>query len=434
MVTGKLRVLAAMMALMIFASVAASALAAGGFQAVVVSPSMKVYHQKAPHRYIGALPQGTTVTVKSYSGQAALISYNGRTGLAHVSDLFAVGATPPETPSDTSSGETAETATAAELAAAKAVKTNRATRVYSRPSKSASYVSVPSGMALSLLSVSGSVARVARGSVVGYTVVSHLTEVGAAAQPTEETPSTQTPTDSGVERFDRVAVATTASARIYAKPSTSSASVTVEKGTRLVLLAAKGNCAQVERDGRKGYVARNLLTTDIASVTPVAETPGSDVQTAEGRTDSVDYSGSPEDVIYKFLTRVAGYNSAAACGIMANIKYESDYSPTLGGDSGSSYGIVQWHASRKTRMINWCQDNGYDHATLKGQLYFLQYELKHYYPSVHNRLKAVSNTEQGAYDAGYDFCYNYEAPSNRASRSVTRGNYARSVLWARYKA
>ena len=47
---------------------------------------------------------------------------------------------------------------------------------------------------------------------------------------------------------------------------------------------------------------------------------------------------------------------------------------------------------------------------------------------------AVSNDEQGAYDAGYDFCYNFEAPSNRAGKAVTRGNYARETLWNRYKA
>ena len=155
------------------------------------------------------------------------------------------------------------------------------------------------------------------------------------------------------------------------------------------------------------------------------------VSTADGK---VDMNGSNEEIVYKFLTRVMGYNSAAACGVMANIKYESGYRPTAGGDKGTSYGIVQWHAGRKTRLISWCGSNGYDYTTLEGQLYYLQYELKNRYPAVHKRLLAVDNTEQGAYDAGYDFCYNFEAPSNRASRSVTRGNYARNTLWGKYKA
>ena len=45
----------------------------------------------------------------------------------------------------------------------------------------------------------------------------------------------------------------------------------------------------------------------------------------------------------------------------------------------------------------------------------------------------MENSADGAYDAGYDFCYNFEAPSNRASKSDTRGSYAKTTLWNRYR-
>ena len=426
----KLRVIKLILAITVLIATLLPAQAAGSFQAMVTSGSMKVYQKNAPYQYLGSLPKGTTVTVSAYSGEKALISYNGKTGIARASDMTAIE--PAAQAKDSAEAaleatEAKETATADEIAQAKSMVTNRATRVYSKPSRKASYINVQAGTTLSLLSVKGSVARVAKGSIVGYMPAGHLSDPDS----TDGAQQPQTPaTDSGITRYDRVPVATTARARIYARPSTSSASVTVEKGTRMVLLAAKGNCAMVERDGRQGYVNKSLLTTDVDSTTA----PESSATTADIRNGgSISFSGSNEEVIYQFLTRVAGYNTAAACGIMANIKYESGYKPTTGGDGGSSYGIVQWHAARKTRLINWCRENSYDYTTLKGQLYFLQYELKHFYPAVHNKLKAVENSENGAYNAGYFFCYDYEAPSNRASRSVTRGNYAKSTLWKRYK-
>ena len=286
-------------------------------------------------------------------------------------------------------------------------------------------MTVKAGTPLTLLSTSGNVAKVMRGDTVGYVDARSLGE----SVPAQQTEAAQTAAGESetVEKYDRKAVETTQECTIYAQPSTSGSSVRVDKGTRLALLATKGSCAMVEKDGNVGY-------TDKANLTAVQAEAESAVRTADNVADSkVDLSGNNEQIVFRFLTRVMGYNTAAACGVMANIKYESGYKPTTGGDSGTSYGIVQWHLGRKTRLITWCETNGLDYTTLEGQLYYLDYELKKRYPAVHKRLMAVTNDEQGAYDAGYDFCYNFEAPSNRASRSVTRGNYARETLWNRYK-
>ncbi|MBQ6373274.1 MAG: hypothetical protein IJJ45_02175 [Clostridia bacterium] len=420
----KKSVMAALLAALILAAVLPAAVAAQSVQAVVASASMNVYRLKAPHKYIGTLPQGTSVTVKAYSGQAALISYNGHTGIVRVSDLSTAQDAGQTVSKPEATKPPMATASAEELANARTMVTNRKTRVYRRASRTSDYVSVKAGIRLSVLSVSGSVAKVASGSLVGYMVSSHLSD------PADPTP-TPAPTQGGlVEKYDRVPVKTTAAAKIYAKPSTSSSSVTVKQGTNLVLLAVKGNCAMIEKDGKVGYIAKSLLTTDVTVSNP---TPTPKPAATPRVSDSDVYSGSNEEIIFKFLTQVAGFNTAAACGIMGNIKYESGYKPTSTSAGGVSYGICQWTGARKTRLTNWCKENGYDKATLKGQLYFLQHELKRYYPAVYNRLIAVPNTDQGAYDAGYDFCYNFEAPSSRASRSVTRGNYARTTLWKRYK-
>lgn len=135
-----------------------------------------------------------------------------------------------------------------------------------------------------------------------------------------------------------------------------------------------------------------------------------------------------EKKAFTFFTETMGLNPAAACGIMANINAESGFTPDITG-GGGSYGICQWLGVRKTRLQNWCSRKGYNYTTLNGQLRFLQYELKTYFPSVNNYLKNVGNTASGAYKAAYYFCYYFEAPANPSSTSAYRGSLAKSTYW-----
>ncbi|MCR4656666.1 MAG: hypothetical protein K5770_10615 [Lachnospiraceae bacterium] len=136
--------------------------------------------------------------------------------------------------------------------------------------------------------------------------------------------------------------------------------------------------------------------------------------------------------IYDYLTGTMGLNTAAACGVLANIYCESGFNPNALGDGGTSYGICQWHNGRYTNLRNYCDDNGYDYRSLIGQLHFLEYELNHSYGSILRLLESVFNDAEGAYYAGYSWCYNYERPRNYPSVSVTRGNLARDKYWASY--
>lgn len=130
--------------------------------------------------------------------------------------------------------------------------------------------------------------------------------------------------------------------------------------------------------------------------------------------------------IYKYLTKEMKMNHAAACGILANVHLESNFSPLALGDGGTSYGICQWHAGRFNNLISYCNGKDLDYNTLEGQLDFLEYELKTSYPGVLEYVMNVPNTADGAYDAAHYWCVYFEAPSETYARAAQRGNLARN--------
>lgn len=141
-----------------------------------------------------------------------------------------------------------------------------------------------------------------------------------------------------------------------------------------------------------------------------------------------------EQRIYNYLVGTMKLNTAGACGVLANIEYESNFKLGTISDGGTSYGICQWHRSRWTALKNYCKKNGLDPATLDGQLAYLNYELNtSSYKKILNYIRGVDNTAKGAYNAGHYWCYYYEVPANRASKAVTRGNTAKNKYWNKYK-
>ncbi len=140
--------------------------------------------------------------------------------------------------------------------------------------------------------------------------------------------------------------------------------------------------------------------------------------------------------IFSYLTSEMGLNSAAACGIMANIEKESNFKPsTIIRDSNGlqSGGLCMWNGSRLNRLKNFCNNKGLNYLSIKGQLSYLAYELKlSQYKHIFNYLKNVPNNSSGAYDAAYYWCYYFEIPSSRGTRSVQRGNAAVRNYWPTY--
>lgn len=153
-------------------------------------------------------------------------------------------------------------------------------------------------------------------------------------------------------------------------------------------------------------------------------------------TASAASTDSNKRAVFDFLTGEAGFNSAVACGIMANIEHESNFNPEkVARDSNGllSGGLCMWNGARFKNLQNYCYKNGYNYLSVNGQLRFLMYELKmDYFKHIYNYLKKVSNSASGAYDAAYYWCYYFEVPSNRATRACERGRSARDKYWPQY--
>lgn len=139
-----------------------------------------------------------------------------------------------------------------------------------------------------------------------------------------------------------------------------------------------------------------------------------------------------EETFVNFCREVLGMNLAGALGAAANVGCESAFKTGVLGDSGTSYGICQWHAGRYQNLKNWCAANGLDYTTLDGQLWFMKHELETSYSAVLSYIKSVANTADGAYNAGYRWCLKFEVPSNTEVTSQKRGALARDTYWPKY--
>ena len=142
---------------------------------------------------------------------------------------------------------------------------------------------------------------------------------------------------------------------------------------------------------------------------------------------------SNKSQVFNYLTQSLGFNSAASCGIMANIEHESEFKPNLvirDANGLPSGGLCQWNGGRFTNLRNFCNNRGYDYLSVEGQLEYLSYELqKDSFKHIYKYLKSVPNTKEGAYNAAYYWCYYFEIPRDRASQAASRGNSAASKYW-----
>ena len=383
-ITRKIRRILALLTLA--ATLSTSAMAE--FPAVVTTGKMAVYADAARSWKLGTLPGATVVTVRSYENGVAEIERDGNVGYAKVSDMTALS----------------------ELATP--VVVNTASRVYQQPNLKSRWASLSKGTEVNLLATNGRWAMVEKNGCVAYTNRDHLTEAGKN-QP-EETPARP---EIIWETF--TAYVQSGGAAVYAQASDSSKALgTLPRETAVTVTAYCDGWAYIELNGNRGFAKIADLTR---------EQPKKVRTIAEQQADGV----AIQKIIYSFFTGEMKLNAAAACGILANIERESDFNLTCQSYDGG-YGLIQWTGGRNTKLKKWCAENGYDHASLEGQLRFLQYELENSYPKVLKMLKETSDTPQGAYEAGYNFCYDYERPANKAASSVKRGNMAKDTYYPKY--
>lgn len=144
--------------------------------------------------------------------------------------------------------------------------------------------------------------------------------------------------------------------------------------------------------------------------------------------NEISYESGNEEYVYIYLHEKMNLNTAATAGILGNIYYESKFEPNLHGDSETSYGICQWHKSRKDRLKAYCKENYLDYKTLDGQLQFMEHELNNHYKKTFKKIKAVDNTEKGCLEAAKYWCYEYERPAGRVEANKRRSAKAKKYF------
>lgn len=177
-----------------------------------------------------------------------------------------------------------------------------------------------------------------------------------------------------------------------------------------------------------------------------SETPVIYTGDVEGGSGSAVYgSVTSWDDMYVNM-RQNGFTHEGACGMMANLAYETAggqawwteadirrnfiNTTLVSSDGYDSYGIVQWTGGRKTNLINWCLENGYDHTTIAGQLAFMYYEMRTSYSGTYNYLRASGNS---AYNCGRYVADHYEvcAEAYRPGRATLAETFA--DMYSAYK-
>lgn len=126
--------------------------------------------------------------------------------------------------------------------------------------------------------------------------------------------------------------------------------------------------------------------------------------------------------IFKLLADYEGVTAAGAIGIIANIHHESSFRADAIGDSGTSFGICQWHLGRGENMKNHCINyNGVSwENNLSGQVDYLITELKGSYTSTWEQVTSASNTLESAKDVAKYFCINFEVPADKEKKAEER--------------
>lgn len=114
-----------------------------------------------------------------------------------------------------------------------------------------------------------------------------------------------------------------------------------------------------------------------------------------------------------------GWSSAQAAGIVANLKAESNFSPSATGDNGNAVGIAQWHSDRQLDFKNLFGKDIRD-ASFMDQLNFVDWELRNHPEYGGNMLRAAQNAESAARIVSRY----YERPADAAGEADRRARIA----------
>ncbi len=118
-----------------------------------------------------------------------------------------------------------------------------------------------------------------------------------------------------------------------------------------------------------------------------------------------------------------GWSREQAAGILGNLDQESGGNQNAVGDSGSAYGLAQWHADRQADFEKTFGHRIQD-STHAEQIAFVDWELRHTEKGAGDRLSQAS----GVRDSAAAIRQYYERPANRSGMEDTwRGDRAERI-------
>lgn len=145
--------------------------------------------------------------------------------------------------------------------------------------------------------------------------------------------------------------------------------------------------------------------------------------------DAMPYSGAVK-ITADFLRSEMNLNTAAICGILANIQNESNFDPLAIGDNGTAHGICQWTTKRWDRLLVYCEYHKYEPDTLTAQLQYMKFELETRYPETLKIIRGAKNNDEGADNVARIFCTDYEVPVNINAELAERRKLASHSYWS----
>ncbi|MDO5323101.1 MAG: peptidoglycan-binding protein [Clostridia bacterium] len=264
-------------------------------EAVVTSATLPVYASASTSsKKLGTLKAGQAVTVHAYTADWAYISLSGKYGFCALKGLQKkTGGAAEETPENPFDPGTAVPATV----------TASSVTVYQSASSSAKKLgTLKKGAEVKLLKVSGNWAYIELNGNYGYCAASALTK---------NSELDSNPTDSSAMGSCTVV---SASAKAYAKKSTSAANITLSMGDTLDFYGYDSKWVQVKINGKTGYMLRSDLSP--ASYAELKnEDSGDAVKTLESALLSLGYLDSVPSSNFSANTVTALKRMQAACGM-----------------------------------------------------------------------------------------------------------------------
>ena len=121
--------------------------------------------------------------------------------------------------------------------------------------------------------------------------------------------------------------------------------------------------------------------------------------------------------------KAKGWSDDVCAAILGNMMAECggntlDLNPYVNGDKGTSFGLCQWHAKRKSSMLNFNNQN-YNTTdnlpTIEHQIDYLEYELQSY---------SFINSDKSYKELAYEFCVKFERPANKYKKAKHRQQLA----------